>query len=73
MALQQKTGPYLLAQAKTAEREVRELRKTKAALLEKGADREQVARIEQRMTSAMRRLNEAVERQKERSSIATVQ
>lgn len=68
MALQQKTGPYLLAQAKTAEREVRELRKTKATLLEKGAAREEVARIEQRMTSAMRRLNDAVERQKQLAS-----
>lgn len=63
-ALRTKTGPYLLAQANTAEREIRRLRKAKSELIAQGAKREKVKAVEERITQAMKRLNTALEARK---------
>ncbi len=53
---------YLIAMANAAERQIQRLRREKRALVEKGAPRERVREVEQRITEAMARLNRAVER-----------
>jgi hypothetical protein len=53
---------YLIGVANTVERQVQRLRKEKRALIEAGAQREQVRAVEDRITEAMSRLNRAAER-----------
>ena len=60
-ALLRRSDPYLLAQARAAESQVRRLRSMKRDMVEKGASREAVRDVERKITEAMTRLNKAVE------------
>jgi len=65
VAERQRIGPLLLAQSQAAERQVKTLRKTKAEMLEKGVDRAEIRRIEERMTAVMQRFNQLAEKQRQ--------
>jgi len=54
----------LWRQANTLERRVAELRRRKRALMEKGASREEIQGVDNRITEQMRTLNEAVAKQR---------
>jgi hypothetical protein len=53
---------YLIAMANSAERDLQKLRAQKRDLVSKGAQREQVRAVEERITTVMARLNRAVEK-----------
>lgn len=59
--LRQRSDPYLLAQARTAESQVQRLRRMKRDMVDKGASRESVREVERKISEAMGRLNKAVE------------
>jgi hypothetical protein len=59
---------YMMAQANVAERQVQRLRKEKRELVDKGASREVVKAKETQITAVMTRLNQTMERLKEKQA-----
>jgi hypothetical protein len=59
---------YLIAQANSAERQVQRLKREKRMIVESGASREAVAAKEAQITQVMTRLNQSMERLREKSA-----
>lgn len=64
--LREQPDAYLVAQARVAETQIQHLNKQKHELVKQDAPREKVKDMEDKITAVMQRVNQAVERQKER-------